>query len=236
MPKGYRRALLKISGEALGGDRGYGLEPSKTSWIAREIAEASQKGRQLGVVIGGGNIVRGSEAKSLGVPRLVADQMGMIATVLNAMALRSALEVEGVQAAAMCAFPVGNFIETFRCERALEYLGKGYVTIFAGGTGNPYFTTDTAAALRAAEIEAQVMVKGTQADGVFDMDPNKYRDAKFIDRISPAELLSRRLEVIDAACVDILLRTGIPAIVVNLHKEGNLSAALSGEKVGSIIA
>lgn len=235
MSPAYRRALIKISGEALAGGRGYGLDKAKALWIAREISKASRDGREIGVVVGGGNILRGIDAASVGVPPLVGDQMGMIATVLNALALRAALETVGISAVAMCAFPVGSIIEVFRRETALEELGRGSVVVFAGGTGHPCFTTDSAAGLRAAEIEADVLVKGTQVRGVFDKDPRIHPDAKFFETISPAEVLAQRLQVIDAACVDILARKKIPAIVLNLHEEGNIARALAGEKVGTTI-
>ncbi|MFZ5866806.1 MAG: uridine monophosphate kinase [Thermodesulfobacteriota bacterium] len=235
MAAGFRRALLKISGEALAADAGRGIDRDKTTWLALEIARAASAGRQVGIVIGGGNILRGANAGSLGVPRLVADEMGMVATVLNALALKSALQQAGIAAVAMCAFPVGRFIEVFDRQKALDYLDKGYVTVFAGGTGNPCFTTDSAAALRAVEIGAQVMVKGTQVSGVYDKDPRTNPDAQRFERISPAEVLGRRLGVIDAACVDILDRHGIPVIVLNIHETGNLAAALAGEDVGTVI-
>jgi len=235
MSMGYHRALLKISGEALAGDRGFGLDHEKTSWIAGQIAQAGRAGRQLGVVIGGGNILRGVDAASVGVPPMVGDQMGMIATVINAMALRAALTALEVPARAMSAFPVGNFIETFERERALDCVSRGEVLIFAGGTGNPCFTTDSAAALRAVEIEADVMVKGTQVKGVYDRDPRKHSDAVFLDTISAKELLERGLKVIDAACADILARKEIPAIVLDLHQDGNIEKALAGEKVGTLV-
>jgi uridylate kinase len=232
---GYSRALLKISGEAFAGQRGYGLDPGKTGWIARQIVEAREKGSQLGVVVGGGNIIRGVDAASIGVPPLVGDQMGMIATVLNAMALRSALEACGSPSRTMCAFPVGRFIEPFDREQALEYLAQGKIVIFAGGTGNPCFTTDSAAALRAVETDAQVMVKATQVPGVFDKDPKKHPDAVMFDSISAKEVLERGLAVIDATSVEILSRKKIPIIVLDLHTEGNIARALAGQRVGTII-
>ncbi len=234
-PKAYGRALLKVSGEALGGERGHGLDPAKMSWIAGQIAQAHRQGHELGIVIGGGNFLRGSDAASIGVPALVGDQMGMIATCLNSIALRWALETAAVPAKAMSAFPVGSFIEPFERERAREYVQRGEVVIFAGGTGNPCFTTDSAAALRAVEIDAEVLVKATQVRGVFDKDPKKHPGATFFESITAQEVLDRRLSVIDAACIEILGRRGIPTIVLDLHEEGNILKALSGEKVGTII-
>jgi uridylate kinase len=235
MPQGYRRAVLKISGGALAGERGFGLDPAKTRWIAGQIAAAAHEGRQLGIVVGGGNILRGVDSASVGVPPLIGDQMGMLATVINAMALQAALETQGARACCMSAFSVGNIMERFERAKALNYLALGYVVIFAGGTGNPCFTTDSAAALRSVEIEAEVLVKGTQVRGVFDKDPMKYPDAVFFETISPAEFLARRLEVMDAAAVDSLARNGIRGIVLNLHEEANISRALAGEHVGTLI-
>lgn len=233
--QGYRRALLKISGEAFAGDRGYGIDHEKVSWIANQIAQAHREGHELGIVVGGGNIVRGADSASLGVPTLVGDHMGMIATVLNAISLKWALMASGVTARAMSAFPVGSFIEMFDLEKALESLSQGNVAIFAGGTGNPCFTTDSAAALRAVEIDANVMIKATQARGVFDKDPNKYPDAVFFVSITPQEVLARKLGVMDLASIEILGRKDIPAIVLDLHADGNIVRALSGQKVGTII-
>lgn len=235
MSRGYRRALVKISGEAFAGERGYGLDPLRISWIAGQVALASREGREVGLVVGGGNILRGTSAASVGVPPIVADEMGMIATLLNAMALRSALEGEGVSALCMSAFPVGRFVETFDRERALAQIAEGRVLIFAGGTGNPCFTTDSAAALRAVEIGAEVVVKATQVPGVFDKDPKKHSDAILFETISYTEFLSRGLTVMDAASVEILARKKIPAIVLDLHQDGNINRALAGEKVGSMI-
>jgi uridylate kinase len=233
--KGYRRALLKISGEAFAGWRGFGLDKQAVSWITDEIAQAYRGGRELGIVVGAGNILRGVDAQSVGVPSLVGDQMGMIATVLNAMALKAALETRKIPAEVMSAFTIGTFVEVFAREKALTYVASGSVVIFAGGTGNPCFTTDSAAALRAVEIGADVMLKATQVRGVFDKDPKKHSDAVFFDSISSQEVLERRLGVIDATSVDILGRRGIPTIVMDLHVEGNIARALSGEQVGTII-
>ncbi len=233
---GYHRALLKISGEALAGAQSYGWDISKLGWIAEQIAQVHRDRRQLGIVVGAGNILRGSDAASIGVPDLVADQMGMIATVLNAMALRSALETTKVGAVIMCAFPIASYVQAFDSEKALNYLETGNVVIFAGGTGNPCFTTDSAAALRAVQINAEVVIKATQVRGVFDKDPRRYPDAVFFDNITPEEVLQRRLGVIDAASIEILGKKRIPTIVLSLHEEGNIFRALSGEKIGTIIA
>ncbi|MFH1116452.1 MAG: uridine monophosphate kinase [Pseudomonadota bacterium] len=234
-PKGYHRALLKISGEAFAGTRGFGLDRDAVSWIAEQIAQAHRAGHELGIVVGAGNILRGVDAQAVGVPALVGDQMGMIATALNAMALKAALQARNIPAGVMSAFAVGVFVDVFTREKALAYVESGTVAIFAGGTGNPCFTTDSAAALRAVEIEADVMIKATQVRGVFDKDPKKHPDAVFFDSISSQEVLEKRLGVIDATSVDILGRRGIPTIVLDLHVENNIARALSGEKVGTVI-
>ena len=236
MSHGYRRALLKISGEALAGDRELGLDPDKTSWIAEQIARVVRDGREVGIVVGGGNILRGADAAKVGVPRLTADQMGMIATVLNGMALRSALQAVDVEAVTMSAFPVGEFVEPFNREKALQHLARGRVLVFSGGTGNPCFTTDSAAALRCVEIEADVMVKCTQVDGVYDKDPQKFDDAIRFDGISAEEVVRQRLGVMDATCADILGSKGVPAIVLNLHVDDNVRRALAGETIGTLVS
>lgn len=232
----YRRCLIKVSGEALAGQRGFGIDPVKTGWIAGEISKASRKGSQIGIVIGGGNILRGVNAASVGVDHLIGDHMGMIATILNGMALRSALVKAGVDARLLCAFQVGAMVEVFDQEKAQSYLEEGRVVIFVGGTGNPCFTTDSAAALRAVQIRAEVMIKATQVDGVYDKDPKKFNDAIRFESITPSEVLERRLKVIDAASIEILRRDEIPVLVINLHVEGNIEKALSGFRIGTTIA
>ncbi len=233
---GYRRCLLKISGEAFGGERGFGIEESAIARIAGEIATAYMDGRQLAVVVGAGNIVRGSDSASIGVPPIVGDHMGMIATVLNALALKWALSALNIEARVMCAFSVSSFVEPFDGAKALDYLSNDIVVLFAGGTGNPCFTTDSAAALRAVEIDADVVIKATQTDGVFDKDPHKHSDAVLFASITPQEVLERRLGVMDAASIEILGRKSIPTIVLNLHREGAMARALAGERLGTIIA
>ncbi|MBI5247868.1 MAG: UMP kinase [Desulfomonile tiedjei] len=231
----YRRALLKISGEAMAGERGYGFDREKISWIAGQIAAARKAGHELGIVVGGGNIVRGRDAVEVGVPALAADHMGMIATVMNGIALRWALENQSVPARTMSAFPVGRLVEVVDPERAQDYLSSGHVVVFTGGTGNPCFTTDSAAALRTVEIAADVMIKATQVNGVYDKDPHKHPDAKFFESITADEALERRLGVMDAASIEILGRKKIPTIVLSLHQDGNITRALAGERVGTTI-
>jgi uridylate kinase len=231
----YSRALIKVSGEALAGNASFGFDPPEIDRFAEGLAKARALGCELGIVVGAGNILRGVDASKLHAPRLVGDQMGMIATLLNAMALWAALTHRGVETICMSAFPVGRFFETFDFRRARGALEKGTTLIFAGGTGNPCFTTDSAAALRAVEIGADVMIKGTQVDGVFDSDPRINPAAVMFSEISASEFLQRRLAVMDAACVDILSKNGVPAVVLNLHVEGNLEKALAGETAGTVV-
>jgi uridylate kinase len=231
----YRTALLKISGEALSGESTKGIDPVKTRWIAGQIAQVREEGFSLGVVIGGGNIIRGSQASAIGVPPLVGDQMGMVATVINGLALCSALEDLAAPCRVMSAFEVGAFVERFNMAKALEELGAGRILVFVGGTGNPCFTTDSAAALRAVEIDADLMIKGTQVDGIYSDDPRTNPEAILYERITPERVLEERLRIVDAAAVEILGRKNIPMIVLNLHKAGNLAKALKGEKVGSVM-
>jgi len=234
-PNGYHTALLKISGEALAGDRGFGLDGSKISWIAREIISAAEDGRKIGVVVGGGNIMRGIDSASIGAAPLVGDEMGMVATVINAIALKSAVEAQGQGCRVMSSFKVGMFVDVFSRENLMACLNRNEVVIFAGGTGNPCFTTDSAAALRTVQMQAEVMIKATQVDGVYDKDPRKYSDACRFESISSDEVIQRRLKVIDAASVEILGRHLIPTIVLNLHVQGNIKRALIGQKVGTTI-
>jgi uridylate kinase len=231
----YQRALLKISGEAFGGARGRGFDGAEISRIGAEIAQSALKGRQLAVVVGGGNILRGAELDDLNVPSMVGDQMGMTATVLNAIALKWSIIEAGASAHVMCAFQVGSFVDTFSLEEALSLLDAGTVVIFAGGTGNPCFTTDTAAALRAVEMRADVMVKCTQVDGVYDKDPKIHPDAVRIEEIGADEIVQKGLAVVDAACADLLRRKKLLGIVLNLHRPGNIDKALAGAKVGTLI-
>ncbi len=230
----YKRALLKISGEALAGELEKGIDPIKTRWIADQVVEVVKLGCSVGIVTGGGNVIRGAQASEIGVPKIVGDHMGMIATVINALALSSVLIDKGIQSKVLSAFEVGNMVERFTRQKALEALDSGLTLVFAGGTGNPCFTTDSAAALRAVEIDADVMIKGTQVDGIYSDDPQIYPDAEFFETISPEEVIARRLKVVDSASVDILGSRSIPLMVLNLHKEGSLKKAVSGEKIGSI--
>ncbi len=235
-PGGYKRALIKISGEALAGDKRFGFDKDSFFRIAAEIASARLRMIDIGLVLGGGNIFRGISAAELHIPELLGDHVGMLATVLNALVMKSALEKCGVSARVLSSFQVGGFVEPFEMERANAYLSNGAVLVFAGGTGNPCFTTDSAAALRAVQIGAQVMIKATQVDGLFEKDPKEFPDASFFHRITPEEVLARGLRCMDAASTEILGRNKIPVIVLNLHKEGNILKALAGEPVGTLVA
>lgn len=231
----YKTALIKISGEALAGGKEFGFDRDKIFQISSEIASAREHGVNLGVVVGGGNIFRGSWAADLGIKPLMGDHVGMTATVLNALIMRSTLEKLGIRCRVMSAFEVGGFVELFEMDRARRHLESGRVLLFAGGTGNPCFTTDSAAALRAVQIDADVMIKATQVDGVYDRDPRKFSDALFFETITPGQVISMGLQVMDAASAEILGRKKIPIIVLNLHQPGNLLKALAGEPVGTLI-
>ncbi|MDQ1239446.1 MAG: uridylate kinase [Thermodesulfobacteriota bacterium] len=234
-PQGYKTALIKISGEALAGNKEFGFDRDTIYQIASEMASASERGVRLGLVLGGGNIFRGSSAEDLGITPILGDHVGMTATVLNALIMRSALETLGVGCRVLSAFAVGNFVELFEMDKAREYLAGGRILIFAGGTGNPCFTTDSAAALRAVQMDADVMIKATQVDGVFDRDPRKFPDAVFFETITPREVIAMGLQVMDAASAEILGRKKVPIIVLNLHQPGNMLRALAGESVGTLI-
>jgi uridylate kinase len=233
--KGYQRALIKISGEAFAGEKRHGFDPDKISWIAGQLVPAYRKGHKLGVVVGGGNIIRGRDSESVGVPKLIGDHLGMISTVVNGVMLRWAIESLGIPCRTLSAFPVGNFVEEFELERCLNYLQNDYIVVFSGGTGNPCFTTDSAAALRAVQMSADIMIKATQTNGVYDKDPHRFPDAVLFKSITSQEVLEKRLGVMDAASIEILAGKKIPTIVLDLHKDGNLTSALAGEQVGTII-
>ncbi|MBF0622053.1 MAG: UMP kinase [Magnetococcales bacterium] len=227
----YKRVLLKLSGEALMGDQEYGVEPRFLSALCKEIAAVSKLGTQLALVVGGGNIFRGVSglASELGMERTSADNMGMMATVINALALKGGLENEGVQARVMSALEMPRVAETFIQRHAIEHLEAGRVIIFAAGTGNPFFTTDTAAALRAAEIGADVLMKGTKVDGVYDSDPEKNDTAKRFDRIDLSEAISRELRVLDQTALTMCRGNQIPILVFSILKRGDLTEVLQGD-------
>ncbi len=231
----YKRVLLKLSGEALMGDAEYGIQPEVISRFAKEISELSAKGVQLGVVIGGGNIFRGAGLAASGMDRVSADHMGMLATVMNALALQDALERNGTFCRVMSAIRIHEVCEDYLRRRAIRHLEKGRVVIFAAGTGNPFFTTDSAASLRAVEIGAELMLKATQVDGVYNADPNKDPSAVRYDELSYDEVINNRLAVMDTTAVVMCQEQKIPLRVFDVHKEGNLTKIIHGEQVGTLV-
>jgi len=232
----YRRILLKLSGEALMGAQDSGIDPAVLDGFAAQIAEVARSRVEIGLVIGGGNIFRGAGLAAAGMDRVKGDQMGMLATVMNALAMQDALSRLGVEARVMSAFAIEGVCETFARDQALEHLGRGRVVIFAGGTGNPFFTTDSAASLRAIEIGADIMFKATQVDGVYSADPRTHPDAERFERLSYDETLARQLAVMDATAVVLCRDHGMPLMVFNIHEQGNLMRAVRGEPVGTLVA
>ncbi len=229
----YRRVLLKLSGEALGGEEGSGLDPDRLRALARELAEARTLGVELALVVGGGNILRGASAREM--DRVRADYMGMLATVINALALEDALRRVGVPVRVLSALRVEGVGEPYHRERALEHLAAGRILILACGTGNPFFTTDTAATLRALEIGAQILFKATKVDGVYDDDPLRNPRARKYDYLSYEEVLSRGLKVMDATAIALAREHGLPVRVFNMLKSGQIKRALQGENIGTLV-
>jgi uridylate kinase len=227
--------MLKLSGEALMGGQSYGIDPGATTELAREIDEVRQLGVQTGVVIGGGNLFRGLAASAKGMDRSTADHMGMLATVINALALQDALEKLGVTTRVTTAIEMRSVAEPFIRRRALRHLEKGRVVVFAAGTGNPYFTTDTAAALRAMEMRADVILKGTKVDGVYSADPLIDKNAERFTTISYLQVLERRLKVMDATAISLCMDNKLPIVVYNLRQPGNLRRVVCGEQVGTTV-
>ncbi len=232
----YKRVLLKISGEALMGSREFGLDPDTVGRIAREVKAANALGVELCLVIGGGNIFRGIAGAAQGMQRASADYMGMLATVINALAMQNALEQLEVQTRVQSAIPMSTVCEPYIRRRAQRHLEKGRVVIFAAGTGNPFFTTDTAAALRASEMGCQALMKGTKVDGVYSADPIKVPNAERFDRLSHLEVLSRDLKVMDAAAVSLARENRIPILVFSIHKPGGFAEVLTGKGKFTIIS
>jgi uridylate kinase len=231
----YRRVLLKLSGEAFADPQhGFGIDPRVVASLARQIAEAQSIGSELGIVVGGGNIIRGLSASAQGTDRTTADYMGMLATVINSLALQDALENEGVQTRVQTAIWMQELAEPYIRRRAMRHLEKGRAVIFAGGTGNPYFSTDTTAALRALEIGADAILKGTRVDGVYDSDPLVNSDAKMFGSLDYIEVLNRGLKVMDSTAISLCMDNRLPIIVFNL-KAGNIVRILSGEDVGTLV-
>jgi uridylate kinase len=232
----YDRVLLKLSGEALAGDRGFGIEPSVVDRLTDEISSIVEMGVSLGIVIGGGNIVRGAMASSKGMDRVQADYMGMLGTIINALAVQDLLEHKGVQTRVLTAIRMEQIAEPYIRRRAMRHMEKGRVVIFAGGTGNPYFSTDTAAVLRAIEMESDVVIKATKVQGVFTADPVKVPDAEFIPQITFQEVVAKELGVMDAPAVSLCKENGLPIIVLNLEERGAVAAAIRGEHVGTLVS
>ena len=232
----YKRVLLKLSGEALMGKRSFGIDPEMVSLIASEIKEVVNLGIQLGVVVGGGNIFRGVEANARGMERTSADYMGMLATVINSLALQSALEKLDVSTRVQSAIEMKEIAEPYIQRRAIHHLEKGLVVIFAAGTGNPYFTTDTAASLRAMEIKADVIMKATKVDGVYDKDPVVNKDAQKFDRISYTEILTRNLKVMDATAISLCRDNQLLIVVFSLQQNGNIKRVICGKPIGTIVS
>lgn len=229
----YKRVLLKLSGEALLGERQYGIDPKILAFYANEIKTLISEGYQVAIVIGGGNIFRGVSAASNGLDRVQGDYMGMLATVINGMALQSALEDAGMQTRLQTAIKMEAIAEPYIRRRAVRHLEKGRIVIFGSGTGNPYFTTDTAAVLRAIEVDADVILKGTRVDGIFDADPEKVQNAKMFSEISFKEVIAKNLKVMDTTAFTLSLENNLPIIVFNINKKGNLYKVVSGQPIGT---
>ena len=231
----YKRILLKLSGEALMGEQNYGIDPAVAAQIAQDVAEIQGLGVQTAIVIGGGNIFRGVAASARGMDRATADYMGMLATIINALALQDALEQAGVPTRVVTAIEMRAVAEPFIRRRAIRHLEKGRVVVFGAGTGNPYFSTDTAAALRAMEIKADVILKGTKVDGIFDADPMLQPNATRFDRISYIQVLDKGLKVMDATAISLCMDNHLPIVVFNLKTPGNIKRAVIGEPIGSLV-
>jgi uridylate kinase len=231
----YKRVLLKLSGEALMGDAGYGIDPEVLESLAGQIKDVTDGGVEVAIVVGGGNIFRGIAASARGMDRAQADYIGMLATVMNALALQDAMEAAGVFTRVMSAIEMRSVAEPYIRRRAIRHMEKGRTVIFAAGTGNPYFTTDTTAALRALEIDAECIMKATKVDGVYDADPKVAHDAVKFDELTYIDVLNRGLKVMDNTAISLAMDNGLPIIVFNMEREGNIAAALRGEPVGTIV-
>ena len=231
----YKRILLKLSGEALMGNKQYGIDPARLSEYAEEIKMVVEKGIEVAIVIGGGNIFRGLAGESNGIDRVQGDHMGMLATVINGLALQSALEDKGVQTRLQSAIMINEVAEPFIRRRAMRHLEKGRVVIFGGGTGNPYFTTDSAAVLRAIEIEADVILKGTRVDGIYTSDPEIDKNATKFDTISFNDVLRKGLKVMDSTAFTLSQENELPIVVFDMNKKGNLLKIVSGQNIGTVV-
>ncbi|MCI0446402.1 UMP kinase [bacterium] len=234
MPR-YQRVLLKLSGEALMGEQSFGIDAEIVSYLAEEIVEVAKLDVEIGLVIGGGNIFRGVSASATGLDRVAGDQMGMLATLINAIALQDALEKRNLITRLISAIEVRSVAEPFIRRRAIRHLEKKRVVIFAAGTGNPYFSTDTAAALRAMEIHAEVILKATKVDGIYDKDPTKHNDAVMFHELNYMDVLSKQLKVMDSTAISLCMDNSMPIVVFNLKKKGNIKRVICGERIGSLI-
>jgi uridylate kinase len=231
----YNRILLKLSGEALAGEQGYAIDPTRATYLANEIKEVFDLGVQVGIVIGGGNIIRGISASSNGLDRVSADYMGMLATVINALALQNALEQVDIQTRIQTAIEMHEIAEPFIQRRAARHFEKGRVVIFGAGTGNPYFTTDTAASLRAVELQCDVLIKGTKVDGVYSADPVTDPDAKMYKQLTYLDILKQSLHVMDATAVSLCMDNNLPILVYNFTQAGYLKRIIEGEDLGTLV-
>ena len=231
----FRRILLKLSGEVLAGEQGFGIDPKKATELAKEVKSIYDMGVSIGLIIGAGNIFRGLQAATKGMDRVTGDYLGMLATIMNAISLQDALEKVGVETRTLSAITVSKIAEPYIRRRALRHLEKGRVVIIAGGTGNPYFTTDTAAALRATELHAEVVIKGTKVDGVYDKDPVVNSDAKRYKNISFNEVLSKNLRVMDLTAITLCKENALPIRVFNINNKGDLKRLLNGEDIGTTV-
>ena len=231
----YKRILLKLSGEALLGKQSTGVDPDVANYIADEIKSLADLKIQIGIVIGGGNIFRGMEASAKGMDRTTADYMGMLATVINSLALQSALEMRGLPTRVQSSIEMREIAEPFIQRRAVRHLEKGRIVIFAGGTGNPYFSTDTAASLRAMEIRAEVIMKATKVDGVYDADPVKNKSAIMFRKISYIDVLTKNIKVMDSTAITLCRDNSLPIVVFNLQKKGNIRKVICGRKIGTYV-
>ena len=231
----YRRILLKLSGEVLAGEQDFGIDPTKATQLANEIKSIHEMGVDIILIIGGGNIFRGLQAASKGMDRVTGDYLGMLATIMNAISLQDALEKNGVETRTLSAITVSQISEPYIRRRALRHLDKGRIVIVAGGTGNPYFTTDTAAALRATELKAQVLLKGTKVDGVFDKDPDVHSDAVRYNNVSFTEVLGKNLRVMDLTAITLCKENALPICVFNINNKGDLKRITEGKNIGTTI-
>ncbi len=231
----YQRVLLKLSGEALAGDKGFGINPVVINDIAKGVGSAHEAGAEIGIVIGGGNIFRGIAASATGMDRSSSDYMGMLATMINALALQDALEKINVDTRVQSAIEMNEIAEPYIRRRAMRHLEKKRVVIFGAGTGNPYFTTDTAAALRAMEIDAHIVMKATKVDGVYDKDPMKHKDAVKFDELTYIDVLNKRLNVMDSTAISLCMDNSLPILCFNLDQPTNILKAIKGDKIGTLI-